>query len=635
MPLQPVPGSAGTKPAARFHDLTKLSVMKSHGYPPRLYWYIAAVLGVALPVTAGAVVRVALDPPGLTTWIGVVLFFGLALLADMKPVPLDVENERVVSLAFVFVVSSQILFGWEYAVLSAIGGVLISQMVERRPPMRSLFNAAVYGLAAFSSAFPVFIAGQGAELDTTRLTLFAFTGGALYVIVNVVLVCGALAILSGQRFLPLLRDNLGHSGPAFVIMAFLAALASSLWTTDPKLLVLLAGPLFTLTLYQRSALSTKVATRDALTDSLTGLGNHRSYQSRLREALERAEENGGEVSLCLVDVDEFKGCNDRYGHPLGDQILVELSRLFVEGRDDVAAFRFGGDEFALLLEENEEDAYRLVEDLHDRIAQTEFPHGQPVTITVGIASYPSYASGPDELQQVADGALYWAKRHGKNRSCVYSPSVVRVYSPNELTELAERQARLRAAENLIRIVDSKDTYTGEHSEAVAKLVEAMALELGLDDETTQQLKLAGLLHDLGKIAIPDTVLKKPGCLQPDERRLVRAHVQFGHSLLEGLGIEPVDSWVLHHHEHWDGTGYPDGLAGEDIPFGSRVILVADAFDAITTDRTYRNASSAAEALAEVRRRAGTQFDPEIVSALERCVVRGLGSESDTHLEASA
>jgi diguanylate cyclase (GGDEF)-like protein len=606
--------------------------MNTHGYPPRLYWYIAAVLGVALPVAAGAAVGVALDPPDVTTGVGVVLFFGLALLADMKPVPLDVENERVVSLAFVFVVSSQILFGWEYAVLTAVSGVLISQMVERRPFARSLFNAAVYGLAAFSSAIPVFLFGESSTLE--RITFYAFTGGALYVIVNVVLVCGALAILAGRPLRELLHDNLGHSGPAFLIMAFLAALAASLWTTDPWLLMLLAGPLFTLTLYQRSALSTKVATRDALTDSLTGLGNHRSYQARLREALERAGESGGEVSLCLVDVDEFKSCNDRYGHPLGDQILVELARLFVEGRDDVAAFRFGGDEFALLLEENEEDAYRFVEDLHDRIAQTEFPHRQPVTITVGIASYPGYASSADELQQVADGALYWAKRHGKNRSCVYSPSVVRIYSPNELAEIAERQARLRAAENLIRIVDSKDTYTSEHSQQVARLVKSVARELQLDDETVEQLKLAALLHDLGKIAIPDTILKKPGCLEPDERRLVRAHVQFGHSLLEGLGVGPVDSWVLHHHEHWDGSGYPDGLAGEDIPFGSRVILVADAYDAMTSDRSYRTASTATEALAEIRRRAGSQFDPDVVSALERCIVRGIEDEGP-HLHAVA
>ena len=151
--------------------------MNTHGYPPRLYWYIAAVLGVALPVAAGAAVGVALDPPDVTTGVGVILFFGLALLADMKPVPLDVENERVVSLAFVFVVSSQILFGWEYAVLTAVSGVLISQMVERRPFARSLFNAAVYGLAAFSSAIPVFLFGESSTLE--RITFYAFTGGAL------------------------------------------------------------------------------------------------------------------------------------------------------------------------------------------------------------------------------------------------------------------------------------------------------------------------------------------------------------------------------------------------------------------------------------------------------------------------
>jgi putative nucleotidyltransferase with HDIG domain len=253
-----------------------------------------------------------------------------------------------------------------------------------------------------------------------------------------------------------------------------------------------------------------------------------------------------------------------------------------------------------------------------------------VTITVGIASFPGHAADADELQRVADGALYWAKRHGKNRSCVYSPSVVRIYSPNELTEQAERHARLRAAERLIRIVDSKDTYTGEHSEAVARLVETMARSLGLEEEIIEQLRLAALLHDIGKIAIPDSVLQKPGGLEPDERLLVRSHVHFGYSLLEGLGIEPVDAWVLHHHEHWDGSGYPDGLAGEEIPFGSRVILVADAFDAMITHRTYRPALGPQDALAELRRQAGAQFDPAVVAALERC----LSDEAGPRIEAA-
>jgi len=143
--------------------------LQNHGYPPRLYWYIAAVLGVAVPVAAGAVVRVALDPPGLATAVGVLLFFGLALLADMKPVPLDVENERVVSLAFVFVVASQILFGWEYAVMSAIVGVLLSQMVERRPPMRSLFNAGQYALLMAMAGGVYELLGGGRPFGTADL----------------------------------------------------------------------------------------------------------------------------------------------------------------------------------------------------------------------------------------------------------------------------------------------------------------------------------------------------------------------------------------------------------------------------------------------------------------------------------
>jgi HD-GYP domain-containing protein (c-di-GMP phosphodiesterase class II) len=168
----------------------------------------------------------------------------------------------------------------------------------------------------------------------------------------------------------------------------------------------------------------------------------------------------------------------------------------------------------------------------------------------------------------------------------------------------------------VRVVDAKDVYTGAHSERVALLVEGVARQLRLEDEWVEQLRLAGRLHDLGKIAISDRVLQKPAPLTPEEERHVATHPELGASLLDGMEIRPVDVWIKHHHEHWDGSGYPHGLAGEDIPFGSRVILVADAYDAMTTDRSYRPASAPEQALAELVRQSGIQFDPEIVAALE-------------------
>jgi HD-GYP domain-containing protein (c-di-GMP phosphodiesterase class II) len=235
---------------------------------------------------------------------------------------------------------------------------------------------------------------------------------------------------------------------------------------------------------------------------------------------------------------------------------------------------------------------------------------------VGFATFPEHGGDVESLERAADSALYWAKQNGKNRSCAYSPAIAEAYSPTELERRVEHQARLRAAENLIRVVDAKDEYTGAHSERVALLVEAIARRFHLDDEFVEQLKLAGRLHDLGKIAIADRVLQKPGRLTPHEERQLAHHPELGASLLDGMDIRPVDVWIRHHHEHWDGSGYPHGLAAEEIPFGSRVILVADAYDAITTDRSYRAASSPDDAIAELRRKAGVQFDPSVVAALE-------------------
>jgi diguanylate cyclase (GGDEF)-like protein len=585
------------------------------GLPKRLFAYITAVLAIGGPAIAVALVAIAVDPPGWATAARLVPFFALALLADLQPVPVDGAGKSEVSAANVFIVSTAILFGWRYAIVLAAFSVGVTFLLARRPWTRTAFNVAMYATAAWAAALPPVLFGPVHGAAAGRITFYVFTGSLLHLIVNVSLVSGAIAISAAMPYRKVLNAGLRQSGAAFVIMTFLATLTANLWILRPWLLLLLVGPLFTLVLYQRSAHHSRVAARDARTDNLTGLGNHRAYQAKLRELIEESERDGEPFSLALVDVDDFKQVNDTYGHPAGDDLLVQLAEL-LRTIEHAEAFRFGGDEFAILFALDEMASYRGVEQLQHRLARAQTPGG-PVTISVGIASFPAHASCAEELQRTADGALYWSKRHGKNRSCLYSPSVVRVYSPEELELATEREARLRAAKNLVRFVDARDPSTASHSEIVSSLSEAIGIELGLEPETLERLRLGGLLHDVGKIGLPDAILRAPRALTDEEFAIVRRHPEFGHALLDGLGVEPVDEWVLHHHEHFDGSGYPAGLAGEDIPLGSRIILVADAFEAITADRPYRRAQSQEAALAELHRNAGTQFDPDVVSALAR------------------
>jgi diguanylate cyclase (GGDEF)-like protein len=600
------------------------------GLSRRLFGYIAAVALVALPLIAVSLTAIALDPPSPSTAGIVIVFFGLALLSDLRPVPMDDNGKSEVSIASVFIVTSAILFGWRYAVPLAGLSIGITYVLARRPVTRTVFNVSMYAIAALGAAVPVLLFGQISGSEPGRLTVYVLLGGAVHLAVNVMLVSGAIAISQGAAYRKVVIPGLRHGGGAFAIMVFLAALAANLWVMHPWLLVLLAGPLFTLTLYQRSALHSRIARRDARTDNLTGLGNHRAYQEALRERITETERSGKPFSLCLVDVDNFKHVNDVYGHPAGDEVLALIGEM-LGAADSAEAFRFGGDEFAVLFSLDEMSAYRQLEGVQHDLALIEASPAGPVTISVGIASFPAHADSAEELQRTADGALYWSKQHGKNRSCLYSPSVVRIYSPDELERETERNARLRAAKNLVRFVDARDPSTANHSEVVSALAEAIGVELGVEVEMVDHLRLAGLLHDVGKIGLPDAILKAPRKLTEAEFAIVKRHPEFGHSLLDGLGIEPVDDWVLHHHEHWDGSGYPSGLSGNEIPLGARIILVADAFEAITADRPYRPAQSEEAALEELQYHAGSQFDPDVVEALARHIV----SAGMPRIEASA
>jgi putative nucleotidyltransferase with HDIG domain len=200
---------------------------------------------------------------------------------------------------------------------------------------------------------------------------------------------------------------------------------------------------------------------------------------------------------------------------------------------------------------------------------------------------------------------------------VYRPEVVELAQLRRLAHGPDRAARFRAAASLAKAVDARDTYTGSHSTRVAELGAWIAARLGLDAEQVELARLAGSLHDLGKLAIPEEILRKPGPLTPPERLVLERHPQIGFRMLESLGVEPVAEWVFRHHERWDGLGYPDGLAGDEIPLGARIIFIADAYDAMTSDRAYRGRLTPQDAVAELERCAGTQFDPAIVALFAR------------------
>jgi diguanylate cyclase (GGDEF)-like protein len=350
--------------------------------------------------------------------------------------------------------------------------------------------------------------------------------------------------------------------------------------------------------------------RLALTDPLTGLGNHRNFQERLQRELGRAEETDGLVSVCLLDVDDFKRINDNHGHPAGDRVLAQVSTRLRQGGE---AFRLGGDEFALLLPTlDEAAALAVARSVVKRIGEWGIGEHGSITVSAGVATFPQHGRERDALIRLADGALYWAKEHGKNQ--VRLAGSVESEEIEAATGIADRLARFRAAAALARAVDSRDVYTGSHSERVAAIAGAIAEQLDLPATDIELTRLAGSLHDLGKLAIPEEILQKPGDLTSAEWLVVQRHPQIAHRMLESLGVDPVADWVLHHHERWDGSGYPDGLAGEDIPLGSRIVYVAEVYDAMTFGRLYRSPRSRDQALAEIDRCSGVQFDPQVVRA---------------------
>jgi diguanylate cyclase (GGDEF)-like protein/putative nucleotidyltransferase with HDIG domain len=346
-------------------------------------------------------------------------------------------------------------------------------------------------------------------------------------------------------------------------------------------------------------------------DHLTGFINHGAAAARLTDVLAAARIDGSSVGIALVDIDNFRLLNETYGSPAGDEALLLVARaLEAESGPWLALGRFGPDEFlaiapAEVARELPAAMKRVQTALDSASLQFDGSERLPLTVSVGVTYFPFHATGVNELLSAATIALGEAKAGGGNRT---------VIADAWTSEPKASQSTFDVLQGLVVAIDTKDRYTKRHSEDVACYALFLAARTEMPEADRAILRTAGLLHDIGKIGIPDDILRKPGRLSPYEYEIVKQHVALGDLIVRDLPeIDLVRAGVRHHHERWDGNGYLDRLAGEQIPLFARILAVGDAFSAMTTTRPYRKALTVQEALDELRAAAGTQLDPELVA----------------------
>ena len=455
----------------------------------------------------------------------------------------------------------------------------------------ALFTAAAYGWGSMSSYGPL------PYLWVTGFVFYFFSRSAALVHLSVIAAGYALALaLESPSENPL--DGWIATVATLLVTGYLLSVVRD------RLAQLIAG-------------LSDAAHHDPLTDLL----NRRGFQEVFDVELERARRADQPLSLIVGDLDRFKRVNDVHGHAAGDDVLRRVAdaiRGAKRGFDRAA--RIGGEEFAILAPDSDEHgAYMLAERIRAAVHEAFADQGDgQLTISFGISTHPLHGQSADGLLRTADQALYAAKRLGRNRSVISSAEVPGILAHGARGADSETHVELAALVNLAEALDVRDSGSATHCQRVGRFAELTARELGLPPEAVERIRLAGILHDVGRVAMPDSVVAKQGPLTDEEWAWVRAHPAIGARMVETTEYDDIRSWILFHHERPDGNGYPEGRR-EDVPLEAAIIAVADAYEAMTSDRPYRSALAPEQASDELRREAGRQFHPDVVEALLRAV----------------